>query len=208
MKRGLLAFIMMALNLCLFAVNPAVSTDFASGDSDNATLDYSMDIRNISFSNIGFSSAAISDFNAISDELILSSGIPMLLSESELKGYLDDGSVYIYWQIQSSTPCTISLYASQMISENGNVINVSLSTVAENSSSEVFNVDNGVSLSGDMTDFTSLSGGEVFAFTPMNENHNQAVGSQKVLIETENLDSVISDNYKGTMTLMIEGEGF
>lgn len=205
MKRLSILLIAFLTVFPLFAVteNPATGS-ISKGSSDTATLDFQVNLGTVNTYKIGFSSVPVSDFEEVSGEKLLTSVQNLIIDDGDFTGHLEDGSVHVFWQIQSNKGCKVSLTAGDMDGKS-ETLNIQLSTTPGTATSELFNVDNGKAVTGDWTTEDSLSGGEIFSFTPSADNNNQVVGSQKVSIVTENFQGRPAETFTGTMTLTIEG---
>ena len=198
-------FLVCCILSSLFAGVGSATGSLVKGSSDTATLDFKVELDEVNTYKIGFSNIPVSSFSAVSADNLLTTTQSLIIDNGEFTAHLKENSVYVFWQIQSDKSCKVSLTAGDMDGTTG-TLNVQLSTTPSTATSELFNVDNGKSVEGNMTSSTSnTTGGEIFSFTPSAENRHQVVGSQSVSIVTENFQGRPAESFSGTMTLTITG---
>ena len=212
MKKILMISIVLLLSAALFAdstANGKVSE--LSGGGASATLNYSLNLLTADTYNIGFSDTAIGKLSDVPEP---SSDITLNPENGVFT--VSNSSVYVYWQILSSSNCTIKLEATSLVLTPDNeeivdsadkAISLTISTEAAGGegASNGNPVPRGVKTIGtDATTFTEIKDGEnsIFEFVPTATNH-QAAGSQKLTVTTDDFTSKVAGNYTAQLKLTI-----
>lgn len=204
-KLCLTVFLICGILSSIFAGVGTATGTLVVGTSNTATLDFNVALDKVNTYKIGFSNMPVTSFSEVSADHLLTATQSLIIDDGAFTAHLKENSVYVFWQIQSDRGCTVSLTAEDMDGTTGS-LNVQLSTTPGTATSEVFNVDNGKAVEGNMTSSTSnTTGGEIFSFIPSAENRHQVVGSQAVSIVTENFQGRPAESFSGTMTLTITG---
>lgn len=204
MKKLCLIISILLVGTVLFATdNPRTGTVATLEDSASATLDYSLNLNAVDTYEIGFASAAVSDF---SDAQTLSGMYSLVIGADPFKA-ADDGRLYVYWQIVSPIAVNIDLSVSSLKYEE--------SSGGEGPSTTHY-IDTTVTLknsagdatvpgtaTGDTNDATDATFGDIFKFNTTTYGDHQAAGSLQVGLVTENFGEKAAGTYTGTLTLTI-----
>ena len=205
MKKLCLIISILLVGTVLFAAtdNPKTGTVATLADSNSATLDYSLNLNAVDTYEIGFASAAVSNF---SDAKTLSGKYPLVIGDDPFKA-ADDGNLYVYWQIVSPTAVNIDLSVSSLKYEE--------SSGGEEPSTTHY-IDTTVTLknrAGDATvpetatrdtnGVTDATFDNIFKFDATTYGDHQAAGSLQVGLVTENFGGKAAGTYTGTLTLTI-----
>lgn len=169
-------------------------------------VEYKINLEDVESFRIGFSDHPVYSFEHVD---FLKDTQYLVLEEGAFHGEFPSDSVYVFWQIQSSNDYEISLSADAMISvSRDDVLNVQLSTeeVEKDTISPAF-FDDGDAKTFDMSSSSSASGGVIFSYSGTKAVNRQAVGSQKIMLNTENFEGRPADTYLGTLTLTISEVG-
>lgn len=206
MKRLFLVFVVLICSAALFSTESEgawISTedDAVDASGDTATMEVSFDLKGSDnpgevdkneHVKIGFSTAAVTSLEAnvngeSTAELKVESGVGVLSSDR-----------YIFWQISSSNPMTVSLSWDEKM-EGGtasNKLGWSISTVLPS---------NGATNGTAFTD-GSFDGEIVLDRSKLENFKYGTVGSQQIVIETDPLTNAAIDNYSGTLCLTVTGK--
>lgn len=175
--------------------------------ADTKTLEYQFKLSEVESYNIGFYSSAIDNFNSITS---LSTTQNLKATDGEFVGTLET-PLYVFWQIQSPNNYDITLTASQMKS-TADKLNVKLSTdvpdrTYSTGSAPAYLDDGSAHDAFVMSTDSAASGGLIYSYVAADAEEQQSVGSQQVILETENFQGKKADTYKGTLTLIITEKG-
>ena len=206
MKKLCLIISILLVGTVLFAaaVNPAKGTvaDLSSG-SNSATLDYSLNLNTVDTYEIGFASAAVSDF---SDAQTHSETYSLVIGADPFKA-ADNNNLFVYWQIVSPATVNIDLSVSSL---------KYIESASGDGSSTTHYIDTTVTLnnpagdakkpstaSKDTAESTSATFDNIFEFNTTTYSDHQAAGSLQVGLVTENFGGNAAGTYTGTLTLTI-----
>ena len=114
--------------------------------------------------------------------------------------------LYIYWQIVSSTKCSVSLSATAL--KNGDDdIPVSFKTALDDDG----NGKHGTAVTDEVTatdgDVATTIGASLYTFEPETGKVKSEYGAQKLSIKTNSVSGHATGNYSGTLTLTIKADG-
>ena len=205
MKKLCLIISILLVGTVLFATdNPRTGTVATLTDSsDSATLDYSLNLNTVDTYEIGFASAAVSDF---SDAQTLSGTYSLVIGADPFKA-ADNNNLFVYWQIVSPTTVNIDLSVSSL---------KYIESASGDGSSTTHYIDTTVTLgspagdakkpstaSKETAESTSATFDNIFEFNTTTYSDHQAAGSLNVDLETENFGGKAAGTYIGTLTLTI-----
>lgn len=213
MKKLIFALLLIFISVSIFAEGNVIesgSLTNAEGSvtNVNAKIKYSISTTGADAVNsykIGF---CTNEIDSLEDIPVEAEGNYTLdIADGEFSGKLTD-SVYVFWQIASTVKCDITLTPSAMSGSEGNddKLHITFKTTnvgtpegatsyAETNTSTEATTEAGSSLTKTILTFTPATG--------KGGNNNQAVGSQKIDITTDNLSGLTADSYSGTLTLNI-----
>lgn len=215
MKKLLLALLIIFISVSVFAEGGVIesgSLNSAEGSvtNVNAKITYSISTTGDSAVNsykIGF---CTNEIDSLEDTPVEAAGnYTLKVADGEFAGKLTD-DVYVFWQIASTIKCDITLTPSAMSgAADGNEDKLHITFKTTNVGTPA-----GATAYGETntkTESTSEAGSSltktILTFTPAitgdGANNNQAVGSQKIEITTDNLSGLTPDSYSGTLTLNI-----
>ena len=214
MKKLIFALLLIFISVSIFAEGNVIesgSLTNAEGSvtNVNAKIKYSISTTGADAVNsykIGF---CTNEIDSLKDIPVEAEGNYTLdIADGEFSGKLTD-SVYVFWQIASTVKCDITLTPSAMSGSEGNDDKLHITFKTTNVGTPA-----GATAYGETntkTESTSEAGSSltktILTFTPVTTgdgaNNNQAVGSQKIEITTDNLSGLTPDSYSGTLTLNI-----
>lgn len=214
MKKLIFALLLIFISVSIFAEGNVIesgSLTNAEGSvtNVNAKIKYSISTTGADAVNsykIGF---CTNEIDSLEDIPVEAEGNYTLdIADGEFSGKLTD-SVYVFWQIASTVKCDITLTPSAMSGSEGNDDKLHITFKTTNVGTPA-----GATAYGEAntkTESTSEAGSSltktILTFTPVTTgegaNNNQAVGSQKIEITTDNLSGLTPDSYSGTLTLNI-----
>ena len=208
MKKLCLIISILLVGTVLFAttVNPVKGTVAglsSTSNTNSATLDYSLDLEKVDTYEIGFASAAVSNF---SDVQTLSGMYSLVIGADPFKA-ADNNNLFVYWQIVSPTAVNIDLSVSSL---------KYYESASGGGSSTTHYIDTTVTLgspAGDATEPSTASKetaesasatfDNIFEFNTTTYSDHQAAGSLQVGLVTENFGEKAAGTYTGTLTLTI-----
>ena len=207
MKRIMMIGLVMVVAVALYAASTATGDVASIGvGGANATQDYTLTISSgdVDSFTIGFSKSAVTDVNA---EVEGHDGdVALAIAEGNDYGENNPENLHIFWQIVSTTKCSIALSATSMKEAGGDILGATIETTPVEAGSA-----NGDSVSGSVGESdseTAKSLGTVYSFEPTEGKVFSAAGSQQVYIKTNSIASHVPDSaYRGTLTLTITADG-
>ena len=180
MKKGIsiIACILLIASVVSAAPTDSVTVSFTPGSSEDGTESI----------NVGFSQAEVKDFTAPTAQ----DSVVLKLDGTGGTASYQDGALYLYYQIMTSTDQKITISASG-----------GLKTTASGIDNLAQYIDYTVTVNGvQMTtnDSSSVTSNPVFTLNA-SENGTAVAGSFPVTIVTEKLPGTLSGKYTGTLTV-------
>lgn len=216
MKKLLMFFLVLLAASLLFAVDYKV-VDSGSVAAEPTQLpkivgiEYTINpVTSADSFTIGFSKTAVNDFTALEENQKADAANSMKVDPGNFYGSLK--GIYVFWQIASQHPVTITLKAEAMsdgAEDNPNYIDVSLSTAATGTNPNP--TSDGDAITTVLSTVADAEEGEpvlevskaVLTYNTSKFTTAQCAGSQLITIETENLFGKPAGEYSGNLTATI-----
>lgn len=214
MKKLLMFLAVLMMATTLFAANEYPVKDsgvVATSLPKTVSIEYTINPRTSADSfTIGFSKVAVNDFTALSENNKASESNAMVVNPGEFYGTLT--GIYVFWQIATQNPISITLKAEAMKDEttpNPNYIDVTLSSAVTGTNSN--SASDGDAITTALTTESEPEEGEskldvsqkILTYNTSKFTSAQCAGSQLITITTENLFGKTAGNYSGNLTATI-----
>lgn len=203
MKKLCLIISILLVGTVLFATtNPVKGTVVglsSTSDTNSAMLDYSLDLKKVDTYEIGFASAAVSDF---SDAQTHSGTYSLVIGADPFKA-ADNNNLFVYWQIVSPTNVNIDLSVSSLkyvVTEPSATYYIDTTVTLDNPAGDATKPS---TASKDTAESTSATFDNIFEFKTTTYSDHQAAGSLQVGLVTENFGGKAAGTYNGILTLTI-----